>query len=93
MSFELPLDVQLELERYAQARHITPGEAATRIISGALKAKTRRSGGNTHEEVDWIKYQQLVPGYDLFQQLPEGTVEEMARNSRRIRAEKMTPRG
>ncbi len=92
MSFDLPVNVARELEEYAQAEHISPAEAAVKLIHGALKAKNRRIAKQQAPGLDWNKFQQLVPGSDLFQQLPEGTVEDIAMSSRQIRAEKLTPR-
>jgi len=92
MSFDLPASLEHDLELYAQAEHISPTEAAVKLIQDALKAKSRGAAKKQSQSIDWNKFQQLVPGFDLFQQLPEGIVDDLARSSRRLRAEKLTPR-
>ncbi|WP_025227756.1 hypothetical protein [Fimbriimonas ginsengisoli] len=92
MSFELPANVKRDLELYAKTEHISPAEAATKLIREALKGKSTRAVKLSGQGNDWETFQRLVPGVDLFQQLPDDTVDEIKRGSRRIRAEKLTPR-
>jgi hypothetical protein len=89
MSFDLPAGLEVELERYAKSEHISTGEAVVRLIADALRARNHET---VAESTEWSTFRQLVPGVELFQRLPEGTVEAIAKTSRRIRAEKLTPR-
>lgn len=91
MSIDLPANVERELELYAQSEHISTAEAASKIIMDALRVKGRKAKSSAQSS-DWATFQKLVPGFDVFQQLPEGTVDEIIKSSRRVRAEKLTPR-
>jgi len=92
MSFDLPINVERDLEQYAQAEHITPAEAVVKFVQSGLRADKRKAAGRQTEKIDWEQYQQLVPGVALFQSLPEGVLDDMIKGSRRIRSEKLTPR-
>lgn len=85
MSFDLPTELERDLERYAQAEHITPAEAVVKFVQSGLKR-------SQSEQIDWERYQQLVPGVALFQSLAEGALEDMVESSNGIRSEKLIPR-
>ena len=93
MSFDLPINVERDLELYAKAEHITPAEAVVKFVQSGLKASKRKVANGEAEPIDWEHYQKLVPGVALFQSLPEGVLDDMVKGSRRIRSEKLTPRG
>jgi len=85
VSLDLPANVERELERYAQAEHISMAEAASKIIMDALRVDDRKAKLSSQAS-EWDKFQELVPGFEVFQQLPEGTVDEIMKSSCRISA-------
>jgi len=42
MSFDLPANIERDLERYAEAEHISPAEAFVKLIQSGLKGKRRK---------------------------------------------------
>ncbi len=92
MSFDLPASIERDLELYAQAEHISPSEAVIKFVQSGLKSNKRKTASHQAEPIDWEKYRELVPGVALFQSLPDGVLDDMVKGSRRIRAEKLTPR-
>jgi|GEM_PF-4772177 len=52
MSFDLPANLEREIENYAQAEHISPEEAAVRLLEEILTTKKLGSKGTTGEKVE-----------------------------------------
>ena len=63
MSFDFPANLEREIEQYAAAEHISPTEAAVKLLAEALKAKKRKAAKAQFDDADWNKFQQLVPGF------------------------------
>lgn len=88
MSFDLPASLERDLEQYAQAEQISPGESAVRLIQGALKAKRRRaSKGNlvTDEQIRQLKA--LNGTFGLLEDVPEEKIDRMAATIKRMKRE------
>jgi hypothetical protein len=94
MSFDLNLsaDVERELERYAQAEHVTPAQAAEKFIQSGLKASKRKTAPKGLSEADWELLRQ-DPTVAFFERLPEPVFEQMEAASKQIHAERFKPRG
>lgn len=92
MSYEFPANVERDIQKLAKAEHISANEAALKLITEAIKTKKLKSYKKQDSEVDWDKLAQLVPGLELLSELPADVVDEIARSSRRTRAERLTPR-
>jgi len=43
MNFDIPLDIEQEIQQYAQAEHITADEAVVKLIHAGLTAQTSNS--------------------------------------------------
>jgi 2-methylcitrate dehydratase PrpD len=93
MSFELSANVERELERYASAEHLSPAQAAERLLSEALKARQGTAGAESVIDRDWELYRRLVPGFEIFHQMPDRDLDDLADGSARIRAETLSQRG
>ncbi|CAN5688906.1 hypothetical protein BH11ARM2_BH11ARM2_10020 [soil metagenome] len=89
MSYRFPASLELEIERYAQSEHLTPDEAATRLIQEALKAKSE--GEITDKE--WERLREIDPAFAFFESLPATTVDTIEESYKRIRNERIVPRG
>jgi hypothetical protein len=92
MSFDLPANIERDLERYAQAEQITPAEAVVKFVQSGLKAKRRKAGRSelTEAELDQLR---KSPTAQFFGALPTHVVDEMEKASKEIRAERFVPRG
>jgi hypothetical protein len=92
MNYEALQQYESQIQQVAHTQHITETEALERIFQAGLKTVQRQSAKAQEQPVDWGKFQEVVPGFEMFQGLPEGTVDDIAKNSRRIRVEKLTSR-
>jgi hypothetical protein len=92
MSFDLPASVELQLELYAQAEHITPVEAALRFIRNGLDAKGVMA---LPSELTETQMEQLrsSPTAIFFGGLSDHTLEQMEQASTQIHSERFTSRG
>jgi len=92
MSFDLPINVERDLERYAQAEHITPAEAVVKFVQSGLKSSKRKAKRQI-TEADLETLRQNLPIFAFMEKLPDDVVEGMQAASRQFRAERFTPRG
>lgn len=91
MSYDFPAHITRDIENYAQAEHITPTEAAVKLMQDALKAKKRKAAKGL-SEADWEQLQQ-DPTVAFFQRLPDHVFKQMEAASKQIHAERFVPRG
>jgi hypothetical protein len=79
MSFDLPASIERELERYAQAEHISPEEAAIKFIQSGLKAKRRKpevEALDMDEQIRQLKA--LAPGtFGQLEDVPDEQIRRM----------------
>lgn len=47
MSFDIPANLERQLEQYAQAENLSPKEAAIKLLSEVLSNKRRKAGRRT----------------------------------------------
>lgn len=93
MSFDIPANLEREIEIYALAEHISPREAAVKLLEEVLMSKKQRPAKSQLTDDDWNKLKTLVPGYNFFQKLPDGTLDQIEKASKGTRSEKLTRRG
>ncbi len=93
MSFEFPANVERVIERYAQSEHISPSEAAVKLVQEALKAKKPKVVKREITEADLGALRQNVPIFAFLEKLPDNVIEGMEAASKHIRAERFAPRG
>jgi hypothetical protein len=88
MSFDLPANVERELQAYAQAEHISPAEAAVKLIRNGLKSTKRKAAIEvTQTEIETLR--QNVPIFAFLEQLPDNVIDGMEAASKHIRAERV----
>lgn len=92
MSFELPANLERELERYAQAEHMSPAEAAAKLIQSGLRASNRKASHEV-DEADLEILRQNVPFFAFLEGLPDDVIDGIEAASEQIRSERFTPRG
>ena len=92
MSFDLPASIERDLERYAQAEHISPAEAVVKFVQSGLKSSKRKAKQEI-TEADLETLRQNVPFFAFMEKLPEGVVQGMQAASKQFRAERFIPRG
>jgi len=87
MSLDLPVSVEREVERYAVALHITPTEAAIKLIQSGLKASQRKTGEDlvTDEQIRQLKA--LDSSYGLLEDVPAEKIDRMAATIQRMKRE------
>jgi hypothetical protein len=88
MSFDLPASVERELQLYAQAEHISPAEAAVKLIQDSLRAKRRKAGKENlvaDEQIRQLKA--LNSTFGLLEDVPEEKIDRMAATIKRMKRE------
>jgi len=88
MSFDFPASVERDIEQYAQAEHITPTEAAVKLIQDALKAAKRNAVKEdlvTDEQIRQLKA--LNSTFGLLEDVPEEKIDRMAATIKRMKRE------
>ncbi|CAN5492978.1 hypothetical protein BH11ARM2_BH11ARM2_22240 [soil metagenome] len=92
MSLELPVSVERDIERYAQAESITPTEAAIKLIRSSLKEARRKTQEPlvTDEQIRQLKA--LDSSYGLLEDVPEEKIDRMAATIRRMKREGFSAR-
>jgi hypothetical protein len=93
MSFDIPAELQIEIDRYAQDEHISPETATVRLIQQALSANVAKPPlpRITDAEIEALKAR--IPLLAYFASLPDNLVESLERTSQEIRAEALASRG
>lgn len=91
MSLDLPVSLERDLERYAQANHISTTEAAANLLQSALKVEKRKASKGELTEEEW---QQLrtIPMFSFLENLPDSAIDCIEAASRETRAERTKPR-
>jgi hypothetical protein len=85
MSFEFPANLERDIERFARAEHISPTDAAARLIQDGLKAKKQKSPKEdlvTDEQIRQLKALDLLFG--LLEDVPEGQIDRMEASIQRM---------
>lgn len=87
MSFDLPISVERDVERYALSQHITPAEAAIKLIQSGLKMSQRKAEENlvTDEQVRQLKA--LDSSFGLLEDVPEEKIDRMAATIQQMKLE------
>ena len=92
MSFDLPANIERDLERSAQAAHISPAEAVVKFVQSGLKS-TKRKPGHKITEADLETLRQNAPFFAFMEKLPDDVVQGMQAARKQFRAERFIPRG
>jgi len=88
MSFDLPINVEGDLERYVQDEHIASAEVVVKLVqSGKRKAKIQIT------EADLETLRQNLPIFAFMEKLPDEVIQGMQAASKEFRAERFPPRG
>jgi hypothetical protein len=93
MSFEFPANLERDIQRFAQAEHISPTDAAVRLIQDGLKAKKRRTVNEvlvTDEQIRQLKA--LDPLFGLLEDVPKEQIDRMAASIQRMKRERFPSR-
>lgn len=93
MIFEFPASLEREIEQYAAIEHISPSEAAVKLIQDGLRTKKRKPVKHEITEADLETLRKNIPMFAFLENLPDSVVEGMEETSNEIRAERFTPRG
>jgi len=92
MSINFPANVEREIERYAQAQHMSTDEAAVKLVRDALKAKRRKGYAGEIPHAEWQKLVQADPAFEFFAELPDNVIDDIADASSQTRAERFKSR-
>ena len=92
MSFDLPADLERELELYALRERISLTDALTKLVKRGLKSSKRKVDVEVTDS-DLETLRRNVPIFAFMQNLPEEVVQGMETASKQIRAERFNPRG
>jgi len=93
MSLDLPINIERDLEEYAQSEHISPAEAAVKFIQSGLKASRRKMAKEnlvTDEQIQQLKA--LDGTFGLLEDVPEEQIDRMAATIRRMKRERFPAR-
>ncbi|RYG99233.1 MAG: hypothetical protein EON58_04670 [Alphaproteobacteria bacterium] len=92
MSLDLPINVERDIERYAQAEHLTPTEAAVKLIQSGLKANRRTLSADlvTDEQIRQLKA--LDSSFGLLEDVSEESIDRMAATIQGMKQEGFTAR-
>jgi hypothetical protein len=93
MSFDLPANIERDLERYAQSLDITPAEAALKIIQSGLKASNRTGKNVLITDSDLDEFYEAFPGFKSFEDVTDEQWGKVLRNSRRMNKQGLSVRG
>jgi len=93
MYFEFPASLEREIEQYAATEHISPSEAAVKLIEAALRTKKPKPVKHEITEADLETLRVNIPMFAFLENLPDSVVEAMEATSKEIRAERFIPRG
>ena len=89
MSFDLPISVERELEQYALAEHLSPAEAAVKLIQSGIESSKGKVGRELTEE-EW-EILRNDPTVQFFSRLSDETFEAMVQASNELRGGGYTP--
>ena len=89
MSFDLPINVERELEQYALAEHLSPAEAAVKLIQSGIESSRGKVGRELTEE-EW-EILRNDPTVQFFSRLSDETFEAMVQASNELRGGGYTP--
>lgn len=92
MSYSFPASVEREIERYAQSEHLTPDEAATRLIQEALREKSPAGPQGEITEAEWKRLGE-DPTFAFLTGLSNEEFECIEVAYRQSRAERLVSRG
>jgi hypothetical protein len=88
MSFNFPANIQQDIQQYAQAEHISPDAAATKLVQLGLKTIRRKTKGIdlvTDEQISRLKA--LDSSFGLLEDVPEENIDRMSATIRRMKRE------
>lgn len=91
VSFDLPANVKRDLERFAEAEHITVAEAAVRLIQSGLMVKKQKQAKSALTEAQMEQLRQ-DPTVAFFERLPDHVFDQMEAAGKQIHAERFVPR-
>jgi hypothetical protein len=93
MSFEFPANLERDIERFALSEHISPTDAAVRLIQDGLKAKKRKTVNEdlvTDEQIRQLRA--LDPMFGLLEDVPEEQIDRMEASIQRMKRERFPAR-
>lgn len=92
MSYELPISVEREVERYAEEANLSPAEAAALLIQSGLglARKPVATGELSEEEWEVLRSDHALA---LLQSIPDSVIDLIEEGLRERRGEGHWPRG
>ena len=93
MSFDIPAELQLEIDRYAQDEQISPETATVRLIQQALSAKVVKDMPPQITDADLEVLKQRIPLLAHFARLDANTLTDRESYYEQLRSEQLIPRG
>jgi len=90
MSFDLPVSVERELEQYALAEHLSPAEAAVKLIQSGIESSKGKAPVRELTEKEW-EILRNDPTVQFFSRLSDETFEAMVQASNELRGGGYTP--
>jgi hypothetical protein len=93
MSFDLPASIERELERCAQAKHISAEEAAVKFIQAGLDAKQDQPDTLVVTDADIDAYDKAFPGFKAFADVTDEQWDKVLENAREMSKQGLSDRG
>lgn len=92
MNYENTASIGREIEQDVMAERITTEETPLKLATETRKTKKPKASKNKLMDAEWEKLKEIVPGYGFFQEMPEGTIDEIASAYNKNRSESLTHR-
>lgn len=93
MSFELPANVERELERYAQSEHISKAEAAVKLIQSGLRVTRHESSADSITDTEVAAFEKAFPGLKQLDDVTDEQWDKVLKSTRRMSREGLSTRG
>lgn len=92
MSYEFPVSVEREVERYAEEAKLSPAEAAVRLVQSGLEKARLPEGKGPLTEAEWARLR-ADPVLAFLWSLPDDVFDTAEAALRERRGEPDPPRG
>jgi hypothetical protein len=93
MSLDIPAELQIEIDRYAQDEHISPETATVQLIQRGLAANMAKAPLPQISQAEIEELKARIPLLAYFANLPDNVVESLEQTSQEIRSETLASRG